>query len=247
MVKKQDLLIEIGTEELPPKSLKNIAISFSEQMCLALKEEELDFNDTNWYATPRRLSLLITGLDTTQKDKKNQRRGPSLSVAFDKNKKPTKATLGFAESCGIKVEELKKLETEKGAWLVFNTILKGKNTEELIPRLIEKSLGHLPVAKRMRWGDHNVEFIRPINCTLVLFGKNALNCKILGIKSETHTYGHRFHHPIFLLSDLVLIACNGLKFSAIGRRSVRLHIKAVQLREPSAQEDEENRFCGAFR
>ncbi|MEC7876256.1 MAG: glycine--tRNA ligase subunit beta, partial [Pseudomonadota bacterium] len=85
MVKKQDLLIEIGTEELPPKSLKNLAITFSGQMCLTLKKEELDFSDTNWYATPRRLSLLITDLDITQKDKEYQRRGPSLSAAFDKN------------------------------------------------------------------------------------------------------------------------------------------------------------------
>ena len=101
MVKKQDLLIEIGTEELPPKSLKNLAITFSEQMCLALRNEELDFSNTNWYATPRRLSLLVTDLDITQKDKEHQRRGPSLSAAFDKNEKPTKATLGFAESCGV--------------------------------------------------------------------------------------------------------------------------------------------------
>ena len=135
MVKKQDLLIEIGTEELPPKSLKNLAITFSEQMSLALKKEELDFGDINWYATPRRLSLLITDLDINQKNKEHQRRGPSLSAAFDKNENPTKATIGFAKSCGVKVEELKKLETEKGIWLVFNTILKGKNTDELIPDL----------------------------------------------------------------------------------------------------------------
>ena len=108
MVKKQDLLIEIGTEELPPKSLKNLAAIFREQMCLALKDEELDFSDANWYATPRRLSLIIKDVDTTQKDKKSQRKGPSLSAAFDKNKKPTQATLGFARSCNVGVEKLEK-------------------------------------------------------------------------------------------------------------------------------------------
>ena len=195
MVKKQDLLIEIGTEELPPKSLKNLAITFSEQMCLALRNEELDYGNTNWYATPRRLSLLVTDLDITQKDKEHQRRGPSLSAAFDKNEKPTKATLGFAESCGVKIEELKKLETEKGIWLVFNTILKGKNTDKLIPGLIEKSLARLPIEKRMRWGNHNVEFVRPIKWILILFGNKALNCKIMGVESRANSFGHRYHHP----------------------------------------------------
>jgi len=195
MVKKQDLLIEIGTEELPPKSLKNLAITFNELINLALKKEELDFNDIDWYATPRRLSLLITDLDITQKDKELQRRGPSLSAAFDKNKNPTKATLGFAKSCGVKVEELKKLETEKGIWLVFNSILKGKNTNEIIPHLIEKSLVRLPIAKRMRWGNHNVEFVRPIKWILILYGNKSLNCKIMGIESGEYSYGHRYHHP----------------------------------------------------
>ena len=195
MVKKQDLLIEIGTEELPPKSLKNLAATFSEQVRLLLGEERLGFSKVNWYATPRRLSLLITDLDTNQKDKEHQRKGPSLSVAFDNNKKPTKATLGFAKSCGVKVEELKKLETEKGTWLVFNAIIKGKNTDELIPKLVEKSLVRLPIAKRMRWGIHDVEFVRPIKWVLILFGNKVLNCKILGVKSGKQSYGHRYHHP----------------------------------------------------
>ena len=108
MLKTRDLLIEIGTEELPPKSLKSLATAFSEQMCLALNEVELDFNDTNWYASPRRLSLLITDLHITQKDKEHQRRGPSLSAAFDKNENPTQATIGFAKSCGVEVKELEK-------------------------------------------------------------------------------------------------------------------------------------------
>ena len=195
MLKTQDLLIEIGTEELPPKSLKSLATAFSEQMCLALNGVELDFNDISWYATPRRLSLLITDLDITQKDKEHQRRGPSLSVAFDKNENPTQATVGFAKSCGVEVKELEKLESGKGAWLVFNTILKGKKTNEIIPGLVEKSLERLPIAKRMRWGNYNIEFVRPIKWILILFGNKTLNCEILGIKSVATSFGHRYHHP----------------------------------------------------
>ena len=100
MGQKKDLLIEIGTEELPPKSLKNLAVSFCQEMSKALKKNELNFKNINWYATPRRLSLLISDLDTAQKDKENQRRGPSISSAYDNNKNPTQATIGFAKSCG---------------------------------------------------------------------------------------------------------------------------------------------------
>ena len=139
MTEKQDLLIEIGTEELPPKSLKNLGVSFHEEMSQALKKNELDFKHINWYATPRRLSLVISGLETSQKDKKIQRRGPSISAAYDSNQNPTKATLGFAKSCGVDINKLERLETENGAWLIFNTTLKGKQTSSVIPNMIEKS------------------------------------------------------------------------------------------------------------
>ncbi|MBL4659529.1 MAG: glycine--tRNA ligase subunit beta, partial [Alcanivoracaceae bacterium] len=162
MIETKDLLIEIGTEELPPKSLKRLAMAFKEEVSQALKQHDLKFSDANWYATPRRLAILCKQLEITQQDKEQQRRGPALSAAFDDEGKPTRATEGFAKSCGVEVSQLEQLETDKGTWLVFNTIVKGKQTSELIPSIIESALSRLPIAKRMRWGDSDVEFVRPI-------------------------------------------------------------------------------------
>jgi len=195
MSKTQNLLIEVGTEELPPKSLKKLATAFKEEVSKSLNEQELKFSDCLWYATPRRLSILINDLETTQEDKEQQRRGPAVSAAFDEDGKPTRATEGFAKSCGIEVDQLERLETDKGSWLAFNVKLKGKETTELIPEIIESALGRLPIAKRMRWGDSDVEFVRPIKWLLILFGNVPIDCEIMGVRSGKESYGHRFHHP----------------------------------------------------
>ncbi len=195
MSNKQDLLIEIGTEELPPTSLKRLATALHEEVCRSLKEHDLNFAETKWYASPRRLALIINQLDINQTDKHQQRRGPALGSAFDDTGKPTRATEGFARSCGVEVEQLTQLETEKGSWLVFDSLVKGKQTQELIPDIIETALKRLPIAKRMRWGDNDVEFVRPIKWILLLSGNQTIDCEIMGIKSSNQTYGHRFHHP----------------------------------------------------
>ncbi len=195
MSNKQDLLIEIGTEELPPTSLKRLATALHDEICNSLKEHDLNFAETKWYATPRRLALVINQLDLNQADKQQQRRGPALGSAFDDAGKATRATEGFARSCGVEVEQLTKLETEKGSWLVFDTLVKGKQTQELIPSIIETTLKRLPIAKRMRWGNNEVEFVRPIKWILLLSGKQTIDCEIMGIKSGNQTFGHRFHHP----------------------------------------------------
>ncbi len=195
MSTKQDLLIEIGTEELPPKSLKRLASSFQEETEKLLQAEELNFSHVKWYASPRRLALIIKELDIAQEDKEQQRRGPALNAAFDTEGKPTKATEGFAKSCGVPVDQLEQLQTEKGSWLIFNTVVKGKQTSELIPSLIETALSRLPIAKRMRWGDNDVEFVRPIKWVLLLLGQETIQCDIMGITTGNVTYGHRFHHP----------------------------------------------------
>ncbi len=195
MSKTQNLLIEIGTEELPPKSLKKLATAFKEEVCKSLNEQELKFSDCLWYATPRRLSILIHDLETTQEDKEQQRRGPAVSAAFDEDGKATRATEGFAKSCGIEVDQLERLETDKGSWLAFNAKVKGKETTELIAEIIESALGRLPIAKRMRWGDSDVEFVRPIKWVLILFGNVPIDCEIMGVSSGKESYGHRFHHP----------------------------------------------------
>ncbi len=195
MSKKQDLLIEIGTEELPPKSLKRLATAFHKEVCDALKDNDLDFIKTSWLATPRRLAVIINQLDISQSDKQQQRRGPATSAAFDDDGKPTRATEGFAKSCGVAVDQLEKLETEKGSWLVFDTLVKGKQTQELIPDMISMALKRLPIAKRMRWGNNDFEFVRPIKWVLLLLGTETIDCEIMGVKSGKHSYGHRFHHP----------------------------------------------------
>ena len=195
MSKKQDLLIEIGTEELPPKSLKRLATAFHQEICAALKDNDLDFIETSWLASPRRLAVIIKQLDISQSDKQQQRRGPAISAAFDDDGKPTRATEGFAKSCGVAVEQLEKQETEKGSWLVFDTLVKGKQTQELIPDTINMALKRLPIAKRMRWGNNDFEFVRPIKWVLLLLGTETIDCEIMGVKSGNYSYGHRFHHP----------------------------------------------------
>jgi len=195
MSNKQDLLIEIGTEELPPKSLKRLATAFHQEICSSLKDNGLEFVETNWFATPRRLAVIINQLDLSQPDKQQQRRGPATSAAFDDDDKPTKATEGFAKSCGVSVDQLGKLETEKGSWLVFDTLVKGKQTRELIPDIINSALKRLPIAKRMRWGNNDFEFVRPLKWVLLLLGTETIDCEIMGVKSGKQSYGHRFHHP----------------------------------------------------
>lgn len=195
MNKTEDLLIEIGTEELPPKSLKRLATAFHQEVSNALKEHNLDFTEANWHATPRRLALIVTELATSQADKQQQRRGPAISAAFDDEGKPTRATEGFAKSCGVAVDQLDTIETEKGSWLVFDTIVKGKQTHELIPDIVTTALKRLPIAKRMRWGDSDVEFVRPIKWIILLLGEETITCEIMGVASGQQTLGHRFHHP----------------------------------------------------
>ena len=195
MTETKDLLIEIGTEELPPKSLKRLATAFMDEACKLLETEGLNFSTASWYATPRRLALEIIELDVAQEDKAQQRRGPALNVAFDTSGKPTKATEGFAHSCGVTVDQLEQLQTDKGSWLIFNTVIKGKQTGEIIPALIETALSRLPIAKRMRWGNSEVEFVRPVKWILLLFGNKTIDCKIMGVTSGNVSYGHRFHSP----------------------------------------------------
>lgn len=192
---KQDLLIEIGTEELPPKALKRLATAFGNGVQQGLKKSQLTFEKIQWYATPRRLAILITALDTHQSDKQVQRRGPALTAAFGEDGCATPAALGFAKSCGVSVEDLERLETDKGAWLVFNTVEKGQATSQLVPDIVKTSLDQLPIPKRMRWGSLDAEFVRPVHWLVLLFGNEVINAEILSAKAGRETLGHRFHHP----------------------------------------------------
>ncbi|MDT8386992.1 MAG: glycine--tRNA ligase subunit beta, partial [Thiogranum sp.] len=191
----RDLLIEIGTEELPPKALLRLSEAFAEGMATALDLAALKPSGITRYAAPRRLALLITDLPVTQQDQESLRRGPALSAAFDEEGCPSKAALGFARSCGVEVEQLDKLETDEGAWLAFRAIQQGQPTSVLLPDMLHKALAGLPVPKRMRWGDRSEEFVRPVHWVVLLFGDNVIDTEILGVKTGRHTRGHRFHHP----------------------------------------------------
>ena len=191
----QDLLIEIGTEELPPKALKTLSRAFLAGVHKGLKAAGLEFEDLVNYASPRRLSVLVFALQEKQEDKQVDRRGPALAAAFDDEGCPTQAAKGFAKSCGVEVEQLNKLETKNGSWLSYSSLQTGRETSELIPDIVRKSLDDLPIPKRMRWGALSEQFVRPVHWVVLLFGDNVIDATILGVKTSRETRGHRFHHP----------------------------------------------------
>ncbi|MBX2868231.1 MAG: glycine--tRNA ligase subunit beta [Acidiferrobacterales bacterium] len=196
--KKDNLLIELGTEELPPKALKNLAQSFSSSIAASLTDAGLasiDEHDARFFAAPRRLAVWVRAVASGQPDRLEQRRGPSVSAAFDANKAPTKAALGFARSCGVEVSELATEETEKGSWLTFQHQVKGQAIDQIVNTALETAIKQLPIPKRMRWGDSAQEFVRPVHWLLALYGETTLNVSVLGLQSGNSTRGHRFHCP----------------------------------------------------
>lgn len=192
---RRDFLVEIGTEELPPKALLRLAQAFASGIREGLAKAGLDHGETKHFATPRRLAVLVEALSAAQPDRVIERRGPALAAAFDENGCATPAAAGFARSCGAEVEDLEKLETEKGAWLVFRSKEAGRGTVELIPDIVQRALAGLPIPKRMRWGGLKVEFVRPVHWVVLLFGSETIDAEILGVCAGRETRGHRFHHP----------------------------------------------------
>lgn len=189
----KDLLIELGTEELPPKALKKLSDAFTQGVVDGLTEAGFEISDVKSYAAPRRLAVLIKGVADAQPDRDVERKGPNLKAAYDAEGKATKALEGFARSCGVAVDELTQEETDKGAWLVFKANEKGKPLSELLQNIIEQSLNKLPIPKRMRWGDNTAEFVRPVHWLVLLHGSEVIDAEILGVKSSRETFGHRFH------------------------------------------------------
>lgn len=188
-----DLLIELGTEELPPKALKALSEAFTDGILDGLGKEGFETGEASSFSTPRRLAILIKDVPDTQPDKKVERKGPNLKAAFDEDGNPTKAVMGFARSCGVEVEQLEQQETDKGTWLVFHSEEKGKPVDELLEDIIAQAIHKLPIPKRMRWGSYETEFVRPAHWLLALHGDRILDINILGLKSGNTTRGHRFH------------------------------------------------------
>jgi glycyl-tRNA synthetase beta chain len=195
MSDRADLLVEIGTEELPPLSLRALSEAFGEALCDRLETKLLGTHENTVYATPRRLAVLVADVPINQPDRDIERRGPALDAAFDADGNPTKAAEGFARSCGVEVAHLDRLENSDGRWLLFRSTEVGESTLSLLPAIVEETLARLPIARRMRWSNLDVEFVRPVHWITLLHGNNAIEAEIMGVRSTGNTYGHRFHHP----------------------------------------------------
>ncbi len=190
-----DLLIEIGTEELPPKALPTLSQAFAEGLRSQLVAQGIAFDEIERFAAPRRLALLVRGILTRQPDQETVRRGPAVQAAFTAEGLPTPAALGFARSCGVEMDALGREETDKGAWLSFRSLKPGQDTASLLPAMTEAALAGLPIPKRMRWGSRDEEFVRPVQWVCLMMGSTPVSGTVLGVEAGAATRGHRFHHP----------------------------------------------------
>ena len=195
MIEQKDFLVELGTEELPPKALAKLSDAFADNIKQSLEKAELSFSSVNQFATPRRLAVKVNGLQLQQADKNVERKGPAVKAAFKEDGCPTPAAEGFARSCGVSVDALEKIETDKGDWLVFRSTVKGAETKTLLPEIITDALSKLPIPKRMRWGNRQAQFVRPVHWLLMLLGDDIVKCNIMEQEAGRSTRGHRFHHP----------------------------------------------------
>lgn len=190
-----DCLIELGTEELPPKALQKLSSAFTEGVVNGLKAAGLEVSQVESFATPRRLAMLLRDVPLKQADQRVEKRGPALQAAFDADGNPSKALQGFARSCGVEVSELQQKQTDKGTWLYFEQQQQGQSIQALLPAIVSESLAKLPIPKRMRWGSRTDEFVRPVHWLLMLLDDSVIEANILGTEAGNQTYGHRFHAP----------------------------------------------------
>jgi glycyl-tRNA synthetase beta chain len=196
-----NLLIEIGTEELPPKTLTKLAGAFAHNVSAAFSDAEFTFDTVEWYASPRRLALCIKKLATLQKDRVLEIKGPSLAVAFNSNGQPTPAALGWAKSNNVDIADTTTLKTDKGEWLYYQGSKSGQPVAGLIPSLVENALMALPISKPMRWGAGSTQFIRPVHTLTMLHGDQLIEGTVLGLTSSHKVLGHRFQgEPSFVLN-----------------------------------------------
>ncbi|MGL5430002.1 MAG: glycine--tRNA ligase subunit beta [Vibrio sp.] len=188
----KEFLIELGTEELPPKQLRTLAEAFAANFAAELVTADIAHQGVTWFATPRRLALKVAHLAQSQPDRVVEKRGPAVNVAFDADGKPTKAAEGWARGNGITVEQAERLVTDKGEWLLFKEQVQGQQTASIVVEMAAKALANLPIAKPMRWGDKETQFIRPVKTLTILFGNELIQGEILGVKSDRIVRGHRF-------------------------------------------------------
>ncbi|TAL87115.1 MAG: glycine--tRNA ligase subunit beta [Rhodanobacter sp.] len=193
----KSLLIELGTEELPPKALDELSAAFLRGICDGLAKRGIDagLDLAQAYASPRRLAVLVPAVAMAQPEQAIERRGPALNAAVDAEGRPSKALLGFAQSCGVGVEQLQKLETDKGGWYVWRTVKPGQPVAALLPEIVDEALKGLPIPRPMRWADHDYSFVRPVHWLVMLHGADIVDGTVLGLASGRKSRGHRFMHP----------------------------------------------------
>jgi glycyl-tRNA synthetase beta chain len=193
----KSLLIELGTEELPPKALDELSAAFLHGISDGLAKRGVagDLERAVAYASPRRLAVYIPHVAAAQAEQSIERRGPALAAALDKDGQPSKALLGFAQSCGVDVAQLEKFETDKGGWYVWRTVKPAQPLAALLPEIVEEALSGLPIPRPMRWASHDYTFVRPAHWLVMLHGAEIVEGNILGLASGRASRGHRFMHP----------------------------------------------------
>ena len=259
-------LIEIGTEELPPRVLQALSQNFARQVEQGLQENKLAPASVEVFATPRRLAMLLRDTPLQQADQPIEKRGPALEAAFDEDGKPTRAALGFAGSCGVDIDQLERRETAKGSWLYFSATQAGRSLQDVLPQLVASALDGLPIPKRMRWGDRSDEFVRPVKWLVMMIDSDVVDAEIFGLRSGNRSFGHRFHAPIsleitsageyeqILLSAGQVIASfeqrretiRTLVEAAATRLGGMVHIKSALLDEVTALVEYPVVVCGQF-
>ncbi|MGL5388746.1 MAG: glycine--tRNA ligase subunit beta [Enterobacterales bacterium] len=189
---QQTFLVEIGTEELPPKALRSLAEAFAANFTAELDSAGLEHGEVKWFAAPRRLALKVADLRAAQADREVEKRGPAIAQAFDAEGKPSKAAEGWARGCGITVDQAERLVTDKGEWLLYRAHVPGQAAQQLLAGMVSTALSKLPIPKLMRWGDKETQFVRPVHTVTMLLGAELIPGTVLGIDSARTIRGHRF-------------------------------------------------------
>ena len=190
-----DFLFELGTEELPSGAVLPLAIALADNLTACFAKATLQHGNVHYFATPRRLAVLVHDLQSEQPSQIIARRGPANAAALDAKGQPTQALLGFAKSCGVTIDALKTTKTDKGEWWVYEAMRASTPTRDLLPGMVNEAIAALPIAKPMHWGDSDVLFARPVHWAVLLFGDSVVPATILGVEAGRQSLGHRFHHP----------------------------------------------------
>jgi glycyl-tRNA synthetase beta chain len=192
-----DLLVEIGCEELPPKALDDLREAFFTGIAAGLERSGIAFSagGSRSFSTPRRLAALFRDVAGSQPDQSQERRGPAVAAAFDRDGKPTAAALGFARSLGLDVEQLERVATDKGEWLYARVKQPGQPLRALLFPILEQATRTLPTPRPMRWADHDFSFVRPVHWLVALHGEQVVPGELLGLTAGRLTRGHRIHAP----------------------------------------------------